>query len=472
MRRRTFLRGACGVAVALPLLESLHWRRFTPTAKAAGPGSKRMLVFFTCNGANLETFFPTTDYGAITAASLPDSCALSPLRDHASRLLIPRGIYMAPRGFGWDDYAQNGDDHAKGMGHKLTGQPLLPGTLFAAGPSLDQVAAQQINPNGKPALTAMVGYRANNQLGYCSFSGPDSPVTGENNPWLIFQDLMGLGDLSEEAKQRIATRRQSVLDMVEDDFNALQSKLSKSDQMKVEMHLDSIRDLELEMSGSGVIDCALDPARAAEIEALNPDTVATDGEFKRIGQMQMDILAMALACGATNVASLQWGSGAGGPIFTWDGMAHQYNHHKLSHGNTKDDDSGESVAGYLEMLTAIDRWYAEQFRYVLDKLAAYQEGDATVLDNSVCVWANELADGKGHTFFDLPWVIAGSGGGYLKQGQYVKMWQSDPTDFNTAPHNRLLITLLNAVGVTQNGGPVTQFGHANLPTGEFAELRV
>jgi hypothetical protein len=471
MRRRTFLRGAGGVAVALPLLESLHWRRFTPTASAAGPATKRLLVYFTCNGANLETFFPATDYGPLSAASFPDTCALAPLRDHASRLLIPRGIYMAPRGFNWDDFAQQGDDHAKGMGHKLTAQPLLPGTLFADGPSFDQVAAQAINPGGKPALTTMVGYRANNQLGYISFSGPDSPVTGENNPWLIYQDLMGLGDISEEAKLRIAQRRQSVLDMVEDDFAALQSKLSKDDAMKVEMHLDSIRDLELGMIGSGLIECALDPARAAEVEALNPDTVATDAEFKRIGLMQLDILAMAIACGATHVGSIQWGSGAGGPIFTWDGMNHQYNHHKLSHGNTKDDNSGEEVAGYLEMLTAIDRWYAEQYRYLLDKLAGYQEGDGTVLDNSVVVWANELGDGKGHTFFDLPWVIAGSGGGYLKQGQYLKMWVNGETDFDTSPHNRLLITLLNAVGVTANGGPVTEFGHPNLPKGEYAELR-
>ena len=471
MKRRTFLRGAGGVAVALPLLESLHWRRFMSTARAAGDPQKRLLVFFTCNGANLETFYPTSGYGPLTAASLPDSCALSPLQAHAHRLLIPRGIYMAPRGFGFDDYAKAGDDHAKGMGHKLTGQPLLDGTLYAAGPSADQVAAQKINPGGKQALTTMVGYRANNQLGYVSFSGSDSPVTGENNPWLIYQDLMGIGDLSEEAKMKIATRRQSVLDLVEEDFSQLGS-LGKEDALKVEMHLDSIRDLELDMVGAGLIECALDPARAAEIEALNPDTIATDGEFKRIGQMQMDILAMAIACGATNVGSIQWGSGAGGPIFTWDGMNHAYNHHKLSHGNTKDDNSGDEVAGYLELLTQIDRWYAEQYRYLLDKLAAYTEGDSTVLDNSAVVWCNELADGKGHTFYDLPWVIAGSAAGYLRQGEYVKMWESDPNDFNTSPHNRLLITLLNAVGVTADGGgPVTEFGHAQLAKGEFMQLR-
>ena len=72
MRRRNFLRGACGVAVALPLLESLHWRRFMSTAKAAGAPQKRLLVYFTCNGVNLETFYPTTPYGALTVDLVED----------------------------------------------------------------------------------------------------------------------------------------------------------------------------------------------------------------------------------------------------------------------------------------------------------------------------------------------------------------------------------------------------------------
>ena len=68
MNRRNFLRGACGVAVALPLLESLNWRRFTSTAKAAVPGTKRLAVFFTCNGVNL-------DWPSSTNAAAPDTTA-------------------------------------------------------------------------------------------------------------------------------------------------------------------------------------------------------------------------------------------------------------------------------------------------------------------------------------------------------------------------------------------------------------
>ncbi|MFY0534536.1 DUF1552 domain-containing protein [Nannocystis pusilla] len=96
MRRRMFLRGAGGVAVALPLLESLVGRR--GTARAAEPGSKRLVVFFTCNGVNLESFFPQTP-GPLTMESLMGS-ALEPLAGYRDRLLVPRGLHMVPKGWG------------------------------------------------------------------------------------------------------------------------------------------------------------------------------------------------------------------------------------------------------------------------------------------------------------------------------------------------------------------------------------
>ncbi len=62
--------------------------------------------------------------------------------------------------------------------------------------------------------------------------------------------------------------------------------------------------------------------------------VKADEQYPRVGRMQMDLIALALSCDHTRVATLQWGAGAGGPIFKWGGMSHLYNHHKLSHGNT------------------------------------------------------------------------------------------------------------------------------------------
>jgi len=312
---------------------------------------------------------------------------------------------------------------------------------------------------------------------------------GENNPYLVYRDMMNLsggGGGGNDGgvipmNDPDALRRGSVLDLVRQEMTALKnSGLSMADQQKLDMHYTAIRDVELGMTNTGMVACAsLDAQTVSDLGMLNPNTIANDSEYKRVGNLHMRVLALAMACGFTKVGSLQWGRGSGGPIFTWDGMQHAYNHHKLSHGTTMDD-GGADVAGYLDMLAAIDTWYMDQYKVLLDLLNAYDEGGFSVLDNSAVVYMNELSDGKGHDFRDLPYIIAGSCGGYFKQGEYLKLtaraddnmmggWWDDSLD---APHNRLLISIMNAMGMTApGGGPITQFGHGNLPTGEFPQLR-
>lgn len=458
--RRGFLRGAAGVVLALPFLESV-----LPKEARGAPAPKRFIAFLECNGVNMQKFFPATAYGALTDASFTGT-GIEPLAPHKDKLLIPRGIHTVPRGYGFDP--SNGCDHKKGMGHKLTAQALL-GSFYPAGISVDQAIATKLNPNAAPALTLNVCNKADDVLGHISYSGSEQPVSGENNPWLAYQDLVGVVSPDQQEAMRLKKRRESVLDLVSVEYKALLARpdLSKADRDKLDAHFTAVRNLEQGMQNG--LTCNLPAGSVAAMQALDPNTITYDSEYKAIGQMQMDIIAMAIACGANHAATLQWGNGAGGPIFTWDGMMHQYNHHKLSHGNTKDDNSGGAVAGYLDMLFQIDQWYATQFKYLLDKLASYDDGGGqTVLDNTIACWMNDLSDGKAHDFRDMPFVIAG-GGGYLKQGQYIKVTaQADTLNDADAPHNKLLNTFLNGVGVpSQSFGDLT-FGEP----GEFDQLKV
>jgi hypothetical protein len=104
-----------------------------------------------------------------------------------------------------------------------------------------------------------------------------------------------------------------------------------------------------------------------------------------------------------------------------------------------------------------------------------------MLDNSGVMWLPELADGNAHNNNNLPIVIAGGIGGYLKTGQSVNLDSRDlgtgnseasctnGTDvgFGTGsnggnvPINKLYVTLLNAIGATVAGAPVTNFGMAD-----------
>jgi hypothetical protein len=468
--------------VGLPMLESLGYPH---RAQAQAAATRRFVTFFQCNGANMNQIWPNGAFGALSASHFTSDRTLAPLMNYRDKMLVVRNLHMSPKGFGQDPNT-NGCDHQKGTAQKLTAAPLN-SSGFATGISIDQFIAQQINPKGKAAMTLGVHNVGSGPLGSISYSAPNMPVSSEPNPRLAFQDLMGINYTAQPVQRDLlGDRRKSVLDLVHQDFDSLKvKKLSKADQTKLDMHFSTIRDLESALMGGAVMGgmvsgCApLDAARVTDISTADKGVqITSDAQFKRVGQMQMDLIALALACDQNRVATLQWGSGAGGPIFKWDGMNHQYNHHKLSHGNTADDNSGSAVAGYEGMIAAIDQWFAGEFLYLLDRMNAYTEADGkTLLDNSCTMWINELSEGKDHDFRDLPVFIVGSCGGALKQGQYINMSKfPDARKVNfpdlDAPHNKLLTTIANVMGAkATGGGRVTHFGAAGYGAdGDYTQL--
>lgn len=456
LNRRNFLRGALGVSVGLPFLESVR-RASAQDADAV----KRFVCFFNCNGVQMDRFFPTSD-GPLSAATLSGT-ALEPLTPFASRMLVPRGTFMVPRGWGRD--GGPGDDHAKGMGHKLTAD-FLEDTedQYARSISVDQEIARALHAGDRPALTLSVGRRSQGVHGNISYLGGGRPAIPENNPWLAYRDFMGLGSTTEERLTGpAALRRQSVLDLIGDEFDELKSaELSSSDKRKLEMHFDSIRDTETALSDTPFVACNLDATTQEALMGIQPGSVEADEQYRALGPLQMDVLSLALACGYTQSATLQWGSGAGGPVFKWDGMTHDYNHHKLSHGTTADD-GGEEVDGYEDMLFDIDRWHMERLAYLLTRLDSYEEADGkTLLDNCVTVYANELSDGKLHHYEDLPWLVLG-GAGYFKLGEQITLGNAGNS---VTPHNKLLTMFMNAVGI-----PTLRFGGELGLNGEFDALK-
>jgi hypothetical protein len=280
---------------------------------------------------------------------------------------------------------------------------------------------------------------------------------------------------------RILQRRQSVLDLVRTDFDDLaRGPLSSDDKQKLDAHFTAIRTLEMTMGTSGLacLDTALRD-RASMYEGANRTTIEAESAYPVIADLQVDIMAIALACDATRVATLQFDRGSGGPTFRWDGMDHEYNHHKLSHGKVRDDCFGTStangcadVSGYEDMLFDIDVWHQNRLLRLLQKLDAYKEADGkSVLDNSVILYTNELSDGRGHSFIDLPYVLAGSCAGTFKQNEYVQLGAGNSSDDQRAPHNKLLNTLVNAMGIESDwfGVPEGQGGET-MQGGVYEEL--
>jgi hypothetical protein len=451
LSRRTFLRGAAGVAVGLPLLESIG---AGPLQAQTAQRVTRFLSFHSSCGVETERFWPAL--GTLSEASFAGK-GTEALAPFASRVLIPRGVHGYPVGT-WTG-------HSEGTCQALTAAPLSNG--LAQGRSIDQVIADALNPQGREALVVRPGGR---DLGVAAFNsisyrGAGQMADAESNPFRAYRSMMGVGTPEptpdDEVAQRVLARRQSVLDLVGQELEELQRiDLSQVDREKLEQHFQLIRDLENGMTGApGVVACNLDAATASQLEAIAQDTVESNDNFPVMARLFTQIVALSLACQYTRSAVLQWGAAvAGAPMFRWDGMNHNYRHHPLSHGTT-DDFNESAVSGYKDMLFAIDRWNIGEFAKLLGLLDGYQEQDGTtLLDNTVVLYTNEFSHGQGHTTGDLPMIIAG-GAGYFQLGRSVLL-DGSTADIGgvtgtAGQSHRLLCTVMNAAGVPTadwNGG--------------------
>ncbi|HEY6723843.1 MAG TPA: DUF1552 domain-containing protein, partial [Polyangiaceae bacterium] len=110
--RRHFLKGAGGVLVALPLLDSLGPRK-ARAQEPEGSFPKRFVTMYNPNGTVHASWFPT---GGETDFVLGE--IHQPLAHHRDKLLIFQGINAAVTEIG------PGGPHQRGIGSLFTGHEL------------------------------------------------------------------------------------------------------------------------------------------------------------------------------------------------------------------------------------------------------------------------------------------------------------------------------------------------------------
>ena len=432
LSRRTILRGAGAVAIGLPFLDIMHTR-----AKGGGLFPKRLVIVFTPNGAvrggsGLPDLWRPT--GGETDFTLgPVLEPFEPLRD---QLLVLDGINM--------DTAEddpNGDPHQRGRGGVLTGIGVDPGTigesrtLIAGGPSVDQSIAAEIG-GATPYRSLEFGVHGNTGYGwYVSHRGRNDPVYPEDDPQQMFERLFADATAAPGMVNQRDQVRASILDSVRTQIAALQPRLGAEDRARLDAHVTSIREIERRLNTGTVITCG-----APTISS--PSSVHDHDRFPELMDAQSTLLATALACDLTRVATLVLGTS----YVPWLGFGDE--HHLLSHEVSSVEDAHRKV-------TQIDRWHSEKIAALAMQLRSIPEGDGTVLDNTVIVWVNELATGD-HTYRSMPFLLIGSCGGYFRTGRSL--------GFGGTPHNRLLVSLRNAMGIEGDtfGDPGYQGALSNL----------
>jgi hypothetical protein len=443
------------------------------------------VIFYTQNGCLTNRWFPTVENGALTADAFTGANqTLAPLASFAPKLLFPRGFAEHPHG------TINGyfDPHDEGMGSKLTCAPIDPdttvGTHWATSASLDHVAAGLVNPAGTGPLVLSVGSAFANVKGILSYSAPNTPYSPETNPSNVYKKLTSVyvsGTPTTAADYHIA-QGNSILDVVKADLTTFSNlNMSADDKQKVSDWKDLLRQTEVKVVSAA---CNADNASALGITdatvkaATGSRDVAT--QFKTGGDMMIDLIALTMMCDTNRMIVLQW---PGFVTFTWDGMSCTSDHHGLSHRNGSVAVGGTCAADVLTQISQIDGWYAGRYAKLVSLIDSIKEGSGTMLDNSAVMWLPELADGNAHNNNNLPIAIAGSMGGYLKQGQSINCdpkgqtlgtgnseascangattvsFNTGSNTGNTLPLSKLYVTLLNGLGRNVSGWQtVNSFG--------------
>jgi len=471
MNRRLLLKGMGGAALAAPFLTSIH----RPASAQAAAASKRLVIFYTQNGCLTNRWFPKVESGAIDATALTGT-TLEPLSDVANKLLFARGLAMYPKG------TINGyfDPHDQGMGSKLTCAPIQPdGSHWSTGKSLDWVAASMVNPGTKSPLVLSVGSAFANVKGILSYSDAATPYSPETNPKNVYSTLTGLFTTgTTTAADYKVLQGNSILDLCKADIDTLAGmNMSAADKQSLANWKDLMRSTEIKVVSAA---CNADSATSLGISSTTVQAATardTATAFKAGGDMMINLIALTMMCDANRVIILQW---PGFVTFTWDGMMHTSDHHGLSHRNGSVAVGGTCAANVIDNINQIDQWYAGRYSKLVHLVNGIQENGVSMLDNSMVMWLPELADGNAHNNNNLPIVIAGSAGGYLKTGQSINVDTktlgtgnseasctngNTTVSFNTGsstgnvPLNKLYVTLLNALGKNVTGfTPQTTFG--------------
>jgi hypothetical protein len=411
--RRTFLRGL-GVSMALPWLESLPvWGDDKPADRSSEP-PVRFACLFAGNGFHSKEWWAKGEGAAMELGKV-----LDPLRPFREKLLFLRGLY--------NQEALIGGIHSCQTGNLLNGAHLAPAGEIRSGISCDQVLAERFKDQTKvpslvlgcePSIAAIHKNYSMIYSSHISWSSATTPTPLELYPALAFDRLF---------RDAVGRADKSVLDAVTEDARGLRNSVSKSDQRRLDEYLSSVREVEKRIDQAG---------KAGRLQGWRPALAKpdmprpADGIPQDIDQhmrLMCDILVLAFRTDTTRVCTLKLNNDHSSlrfPHLKVDYMIH----HLLSHSDTAD---------WLK----VNQFFTQQLAYIAAKLDAVQEGERTLLDNSMLMFCSSMMTGN-HNNDQLPVVMLGKGGGQIKTGRIL--------DYLGKPNRRmcsLYLSLMDKTGV-------------------------
>lgn len=436
LKRRTFLRGAAGISLGLPMLECMA----AESPKREKP--PRFVGVFFANGVSLPPtkhadhekwhWFPLGEGRDFQFTQTLES--LEPFRDDVSifgGLSHPLGRRLVGHATG-DIFLTGGD---------------VRGSKYQNSISLDQLYAMKAGRHTRvPSLVLSsnggVGYKTRTST--ISFNREGEAIPTERMPREIFNRLFGqTKDSSQKSEKKRLQRERLLVDLVLDEAKSLRLKLGRQDQQKLDEYLTSVNEIERRIDRT-------ESWLGTPLPQVDPDSLnleaRQDGPEDYIRTMY-DLIFLSFQTDTTRAASFlisqEDGKGASDkfPAIAL-GLS---GHHSLSHGTGKD--------GGYERWARYDQFLARQHAYFLDRLKKETDGEETLLDRTVSLFGS--ATSTTHNARNYPLVLAGGSKLGLKHGEYRRYGESTPL-------SNMYLTVLQRLGI-----PVEQFADS---TGTLSEL--
>jgi hypothetical protein len=433
MNRRKFLRGT-GVALGLPWLKSITAFGAESTKPAANVAPRRLAVCFTGNGVNPNHWGASQGAGGLQLQK-----SLSPLEPLKAHVNVFRGL--------WNPTTVEGEGGHYPKMNVLSGLRVKKTTTdVEVGTTMDQIVAAHTGKftpvsnivlgTERPSYSTDSGFTSIYSA-YLSWSSPVTPAPKEIFPQQAFDQLF------DDGSKRV--REKSILDLVHADAKSLRVRLSSRDQHKLDEYLTSIGELEqrivkaeefsrAETNGAGWTPTITKPT----MQRPGPGIPAVAEEHLRL---MFDILVLAFQMDRTRVATFMMNNDLSNMRFaSLAGISSGI--HELSHH------AGDEKR--LEMYQRVNEFQVKLWAEALTKMQNTNEGERTLLENSMVLLTSSLFDGNAHDSRQLPVVLAGGGGGTIRGNRHHDLLE----DANRKMC-RLHLALMERMGVR-----VDRFGDA------------
>jgi hypothetical protein len=301
--------------------------------------------------------------------------------------------------------------------------------------SFDQVLAQQVKGTTPlKSLELAIGTTGGAGGRVPSLSQLDGTfLPAERNPLAAYQRVSSMLAPSAAtmrdpaAAEKALQASRSVLDAVLDDINTFRARAGGAERPKLDIYFDSMRDLERNLGNfAGSVVAA--PACGKEKPPSSATTFQAElNDIPDINRLFLDVMAMALACGGTRIATMMWGGGQCNQPIQKFGIS---DWHGTSHGGS----GGAAGQAMINMHAQL----AGDWAYFIQKLKAYG-----ILDQMVVVWGTQNGASTSHDPRNTPMLLSGRLGGVLVPGGRV-------IDCNNRMHNDVYLAIARGFGMTMD----------------------